>query len=83
MGERSLHALPRAARGEGMTAAKCPLCAKPLSVRRTRPFVFCSHRCRQRAFDIRKRPERLAQRLANAQAAAEELATRIRESTDA
>jgi predicted nucleic acid-binding Zn ribbon protein len=63
-----------------MTADRvCPVCAKPLPARRTRPFVYCSHRCQQRAFDIRKRPDRLAQRLAVAQAAVEELDARIRD----
>jgi predicted nucleic acid-binding Zn ribbon protein len=66
-----------------MTGAKCPVCAKPMPLSHTRPHRYCSHRCRTRAFDIRKRPERLATALAAAQTALEELDARIRESTDA
>jgi endogenous inhibitor of DNA gyrase (YacG/DUF329 family) len=56
----------------------CPVCGKPVPVSRTRPFIFCSHRCRQRPHDLRKRVERRAQALAAAQAALDEVEVRIR-----
>ncbi len=61
-----------------MTATRmCPVCAGPLPPSHTRPHVFCSHRCRTRAHDIRKRAERLAERLAAAQSALAELDARM------
>jgi endogenous inhibitor of DNA gyrase (YacG/DUF329 family) len=56
----------------------CPVCGKPVPVSRTRPFIFCSHRCRQRPHDLRKRVERRAKALAAAQAALDEVEARIR-----
>jgi predicted nucleic acid-binding Zn ribbon protein len=42
--------------------SSCPVCEKPLPANRTRPFVYCSHNCSQRAYYARHRVRLLARR---------------------
>jgi endogenous inhibitor of DNA gyrase (YacG/DUF329 family) len=50
----------------------CPVCAKPVPVGRTRPFIFCSHACRQKAWDLERQAGSLADRAVSAQKRAAE-----------
>jgi endogenous inhibitor of DNA gyrase (YacG/DUF329 family) len=42
----------------------CPICEEPLPPSRTRPHVYCSHRCRQQAVGLEQRATSLAERAA-------------------
>ena len=47
-----------------MTKRVCPICQKPLPRDKTRPFAYCSHACRTRAYYARHRVRLLARRRA-------------------
>jgi predicted nucleic acid-binding Zn ribbon protein len=51
-----------------MTEKLCPVCEKPVPPSKTRPRVFCSHRCRTKAFELEVQIANLMKRLATAEA---------------
>lgn len=39
----------------------CPVCTGPIPPSRTRPHVYCSHNCRQYAWNLERRAKRAAE----------------------
>jgi hypothetical protein len=51
-----------------MTEKLCPVCEGPLPAKRTKPHIFCSHRCRTKASELEGQIDSLVERLTKAQA---------------
>ncbi len=52
----------------GEKANGCPVCLGPVEPSRTRPRIFCSHRCRTKAYELEGQIDSLVERLTKAQA---------------
>jgi len=47
---------------------ECPVCEGPMPPSRTKPHIFCSHRCRTKASELEVQIANLMMRLSKAQA---------------